>query len=337
VTITEPKASDNCKVEKIEGVRSDGKALTDPYPIGITVITWTATDSAGLTSSCTQNVTVEDRIAPEMGCPAGIQVNNQFGFCSALVDVTVPSAGDNCTLKGVTGTRSDGKPLADPYPVGTTIITWIAEDAAGNKTTCTQAITVREVYPGCNAGCSHGFWRAHTQLWDQTTDVIAGQAGFTTQTSLNAFFGLTAAQSGLPDAFTMLDAMTAEGGGIDNLVRQGAAGLLSLGAGMMFPLPNGITDFTSLKAAIREALINKTYEPLATLLDVYGKVNCQLSGEFVPANVLHALRIAAGLDLILVGDMAVLNVESAGTSSGKIDIVDVVSLLRMSLLQNAQP
>jgi hypothetical protein len=174
-------------------------------------------------------------------------------------------------------------------------------------------------------------------LWDQTTDVIAGQAGFTTQTSLNAFFGLTAAQSGLPDAFTMLDAMTAEGGGIDNLVRQGAAGLLSLGAGMMFPLPNGITDFTSLKAAIREALINKTYEPLATLLDVYGKVNCQLSGEYVPANVLHALRIAAGLDLILVGDMAVLNVESAGTSSGKIDIVDVVSLLRMSLLQNAQP
>jgi DNA-binding beta-propeller fold protein YncE len=57
VNIVIPTVSDNCSVS-INGVRSDGKALTDPYPIGTTTINWTATDVGGNTSSCSSTVTV---------------------------------------------------------------------------------------------------------------------------------------------------------------------------------------------------------------------------------------------------------------------------------------
>jgi hypothetical protein len=42
----------------IVGVRSDGLPLTLPYPVGVTTITWTATDSLGNVQTCTQTITV---------------------------------------------------------------------------------------------------------------------------------------------------------------------------------------------------------------------------------------------------------------------------------------
>jgi hypothetical protein len=44
----------------ITGVRNDGFALTDPYPQGVTTITWEATDEYGNTGSATQTVTVSE-------------------------------------------------------------------------------------------------------------------------------------------------------------------------------------------------------------------------------------------------------------------------------------
>ena len=57
VTVGTATATDNCSVT-VSGVRSDGLALSAPYPIGVTTITWTATDGAGLTDQCTQTITV---------------------------------------------------------------------------------------------------------------------------------------------------------------------------------------------------------------------------------------------------------------------------------------
>ncbi|HSK12391.1 MAG TPA: HYR domain-containing protein, partial [Phnomibacter sp.] len=58
LAIGTPNANDNCGSATVAGVRSDGKPLGDPYPIGVTTITWTATDLAGLTNSCNQTITV---------------------------------------------------------------------------------------------------------------------------------------------------------------------------------------------------------------------------------------------------------------------------------------
>src|SRR6185503_12730679 len=60
VTVPLPAVSDYCGIAAPPtGVRDDGLALTAPYPIGETRITWTATDIHGLTSTTVQIVHVD--------------------------------------------------------------------------------------------------------------------------------------------------------------------------------------------------------------------------------------------------------------------------------------
>ena len=50
--------SDNCPGVTVVCTRSDGKALTNEYPVGVTTITCTATDACGNTATCSYTVTV---------------------------------------------------------------------------------------------------------------------------------------------------------------------------------------------------------------------------------------------------------------------------------------
>ena len=51
----------------------------------------------GNTSTCTQTVTIQDSLAPEIGCAEDISVNNDPGECSADIVVPQPEVSDNCT------------------------------------------------------------------------------------------------------------------------------------------------------------------------------------------------------------------------------------------------
>jgi Cohesin domain len=59
-SVPAPVFSDNCGPLTITAVRSDNPLLTlsDPFPAGVTTITWTATDCAGNPTTTTQTVTV---------------------------------------------------------------------------------------------------------------------------------------------------------------------------------------------------------------------------------------------------------------------------------------
>jgi len=108
--------------------------------------TWTATDSCGNASSCVQTITVQDTTPPVISCPNDIEdVVTAAGECSASVNVGTATATDDCSgVQSILGVRSDSLPLTDPYPVGTTTITWTATDNCGNVSeTCTQTITVK--------------------------------------------------------------------------------------------------------------------------------------------------------------------------------------------------
>jgi len=55
-------ATDNCTCSAavtVEGVRSDNQPMSAAYPLGVTTITWTATDCCANTASCQQTVTVQ--------------------------------------------------------------------------------------------------------------------------------------------------------------------------------------------------------------------------------------------------------------------------------------
>jgi hypothetical protein len=114
------------------------------FPLGTTTVT--ATAAGGETCSFTVTVTT-DTTPPTITCPNAIVQAAPSGSCQASVNPGAPTAADDNPGVTVAGARSDGLALADPYPVGETIITWTATDAAGNSAACTQSIKVTEDVP----------------------------------------------------------------------------------------------------------------------------------------------------------------------------------------------
>jgi hypothetical protein len=135
-----PTASDNCPGVSLSTNHIQGET----FPVGTTVVTYTATDHAGLVTTCSFNVTVVDNQLPVIACASNISVSNDAGQCGAGVAITAATATDNCPGVTVAGVRSDALALNAAYPVGTTTITWTATDAHNNTATCTQTVTVTD-------------------------------------------------------------------------------------------------------------------------------------------------------------------------------------------------
>ncbi len=149
VSLGTPTVSDNCG---IASVTNDAPAT---FPIGTTVVTWTATDIHGNTATCQQNVVVTDNEVPQFSsCGAG---GNQSvvvdpGVCTYTVSGTAwdAIATDNCTVSTLiytlsgattgTGTSLNGV----SFNLGTTTVLWTVTDNSGNQSTCTYDVTVSD-------------------------------------------------------------------------------------------------------------------------------------------------------------------------------------------------
>ena len=108
------------------------------FPVGTTTVTVTTTSG----SSCTFDVTVNDTQDPSITCPDDITVDNDPGFCGAIVGYSA-TASDNCP--GVT--IAFNPPSGSFFPVGTTPVTATATDAHGNDTQCTFDVIVVDAEP----------------------------------------------------------------------------------------------------------------------------------------------------------------------------------------------
>ncbi|HLP11508.1 MAG TPA: HYR domain-containing protein [Flavobacteriales bacterium] len=150
ITWTAPTVSDNCPGATIN--QTAGLPSGSAFPKGISTITYTATDAAGNSSTCTFTVTVNDNELPVISsCPSPIAVNTTAGLCSAVVTWTLPTVSDNCA--GATIIQTAGLPSGSAFPKGISTIVYTATDAVGNTTTCTFTVTVSDAQLPAIVGC----------------------------------------------------------------------------------------------------------------------------------------------------------------------------------------
>ncbi len=155
----------------MDGTATAGAANTTEFPVGQTIVTFTATDASGLSSSCSFTVTVTDDEIPTFAmtsCPADITENVDPNECDQTVSIVPPSAMDNCGNTATTITvevsnpnvtlnnSAPGGALGDSngvdfgdFPVGITEITYTLEDAAGNPIAdpCVVLVTIVDNIP----------------------------------------------------------------------------------------------------------------------------------------------------------------------------------------------
>lgn len=128
-------ASDNCSIETFIPSNNSG----DHFPLGSTVVTYSATDASGNTSETTFVVQVIDEQAPEIaGLPAAFSVSADPDACGAVVTWIEPVSNDNCGLTDLSSDITSGSFLA----VGATPVTYTAIDPSGNSTSMTFTVDV---------------------------------------------------------------------------------------------------------------------------------------------------------------------------------------------------
>jgi hypothetical protein len=129
------------------------------FPPGQTMVTCVATDASGNRSTCSFPVTVLDRTAPELACPAPLKIecttagepaakpagwpptNDRSPIpCTTAVQYAAAAAADGCQTEAVqvTCTPAAGTRLA----LGTHTVTCRARDRAGNESTCTFTVEI---------------------------------------------------------------------------------------------------------------------------------------------------------------------------------------------------
>lgn len=132
-TLGTATVTDNCSASSTRS----GIPAGNLFPIGMTAITYTATDVSGNTNVATQTVTVIDDTPPVINCPTNLPVVIEPGETNTVVNFTV-SAGDNCSIASTNSTPPSGSTFA----VGTNTVTTVATDASGNTNTCSFLIIV---------------------------------------------------------------------------------------------------------------------------------------------------------------------------------------------------
>ncbi len=127
VTIDSPKITD---IEPITITNNSTKA----FPLGKTVVLWTATDEAGNKANATQIVDVVDTTAPKITPPKDIRAE-----ATSLTDNTLELGNATATdIEPITITNNSTK----AFPLGKTVVLWTATDEAGNKANATQIVDV---------------------------------------------------------------------------------------------------------------------------------------------------------------------------------------------------
>jgi len=150
LNIVTPTVTDNCGTVQATVTRSDNLSLTAPYPVGTTIITWTATDACGNTRIRFQTVTITDVEAPAIiSCP---NLPPQCYDANSMYAVPVLTASDNSgtpmisyVITGASSRQGNTGDASGFFNPGISIIEWTVRDLNGNTANCTTSVVIDKI------------------------------------------------------------------------------------------------------------------------------------------------------------------------------------------------
>ena len=135
-----PVATDNCGIESLSGNHEPGEV----FPVGLTDVVYTATDSYGNQAYAGFTVAVLDTEEPQFQSEMpDLEVPNDPGACGAAITWDWPIATDNCGIESLTGNYEPGM----FFPVGLTDVVYTATDVSGNQAYAGFMVTVFDTDP----------------------------------------------------------------------------------------------------------------------------------------------------------------------------------------------
>ncbi|HTH57750.1 MAG TPA: HYR domain-containing protein [Cyclobacteriaceae bacterium] len=146
VSWTPPTSSDNCSSSSLTSNHNPGES----FPVGVTSVVYNASDAVGNSATCSFKVTVIENVPPVItGCSDIVLTAGSNG--KAIANWTV-KATDNCDPNPIiTSSASSGS----AFNVGTTLVTIQAKDVAGNTSSCSFNVTVKDTNPPQITGCTN--------------------------------------------------------------------------------------------------------------------------------------------------------------------------------------
>jgi hypothetical protein len=125
-----------------------GQFVESEVGVGITTVSYVATDASGNSTTCSFTLTLTDNSIPVITCPASVTVSNDFDDCGAQVTVSA-TATDNCTTPvwPIIVYSYNGQTVSSTtnyFPVGTTQVTATAVDQSFNTVSCNFTVTVSD-------------------------------------------------------------------------------------------------------------------------------------------------------------------------------------------------
>ena len=138
-----PVISDNCTPAASLVLTIVSTTTNGVCPQVITRV-WKVADLCGNSANCTETVTIVDTTPPTINCG-----QNETVVCGQGWGFTVPIISDNCSSVG-NGLVLSIVSTTTNVTCGQTYVAtrvWLVTDACGNKTTCTQIVTVVDFTP----------------------------------------------------------------------------------------------------------------------------------------------------------------------------------------------
>jgi uncharacterized repeat protein (TIGR01451 family) len=239
------------------GVSVSKECSPDPVVVGgVVSCTIVVTNTGSADSPGLVNGTIVDTLTGDLLDPANLAVDSSD--CTADL-----ATGASCTIVTTRMVLA-----ADPNPLVNVVTVHYNPDGFPNDITATATDSVAVNPPPGGEGCTPGFWRQpqHFDSW----------VGFEPSDSFEDVFGvdvtLTVARQTVDDP-TLLQAVRAQGGGVNALARHAVAALLNASN------PDVASDFTTAQviALVQAAVASGDFETAKNLLAAANEQGCPLS------------------------------------------------------------